>query len=319
MAMRIDTMATTSQEHESLRNVWGALVALLGLCSSKGTMVCRMHLAACQQGLHASLLLRSKEILGLRTWQLRTAPYFNCLSKLCIVGMGCAVGAMSASCSPARLSKPSYTIALLLRCDQSAVPPVFMDAHWAATGSLVLDLGAAEGYICLQVSVSSTALLPALEVLIPRLTIGSWASSRGQLGLAAASLRAITAAITDDAANVEAFLNTNPLKPLVRALSLPANEEAPVCAMRCVQALCNASRVAQANLHEHKAVNVLTELVQMPPGGFPAKQNDLKQVALGSLASLVDGFPDAQAEACQGAHSCFFVLLLRLHVAQSGL
>jgi hypothetical protein len=197
--------------------------------------------------------------------------------------------------------------------------PVFMDAHWAATGSLVLDLGAAEGYICLQVSVSSTALLPALEVLIPRLTIGSWASSRGQLGLAAASLRAITAAITDDAANVEAFLNTNPLKPLVRALSLPANEEAPVCAMRCVQALCNASRVAQANLHEHKAVNVLTKLVQMTPGGFPAKQNDLKHVALRSLASLVDGFPDAQAEACQGAHSCFFVLLLGLHVTQSGL
>jgi hypothetical protein len=149
--------------------------------------------------------------------------------------------------------------------------------------------------------VRSTSLFPALEVLVPRLTIGSWATARGQLGLAAASLRAITAAITDDPANVQVFLDTNPLKPLVRSLSLPANEEAPVCAMRCVQALCHASRAARIELHKHKAVTVLTELVQLPPGGLVDKFSDYKQSALRTLSSVVDGFADAQAEACQGA------------------
>lgn len=162
---------------------------------------------------------------------------------------------------------------------------------------------AAQLRLHLQDSIGRTAVLASLERLVPRITIGSWASARGQLTLAAAALRAVTAAIQGHASNAAQFLAQQPLKPLVRCLSLPANEPTPLCALHCLKALCDAHTVARTDLCAAGGIAALATLAEAAPGGMARPLPDLREAAVVTLASAVTDTPEAQLQASKSAHS----------------
>lgn len=153
----------------------------------------------------------------------------------------------------------------------------------------------------MQDSIQRTAVLESLERLVPRMTVGSWASARGQLSLAGAALRAVTAAIRGHQSNAAHFLALAPLKPLVRCLSLPANEPTPLCALRCLDALCATDAAARAELYSVGGVAALAMLAQAAPGGMAKPLPDLREAAVVTLASAVASTPDAQLQASKSA------------------
>jgi hypothetical protein len=140
----------------------------------------------------------------------------------------------------------------------------------------------------------------ALERLVPRMTIGSWSSARSQLTLAAAAIHTLTAAVSSNPQNASLFMELAPLKPLIRALSLPANEQVTTRAMECIQALCSGHRASCLQLCTHGGVAALVHILQGAQGGLSSGHDDFVEVAVRTLTCAVDGIPECQAEACKG-------------------
>jgi hypothetical protein len=154
----------------------------------------------------------------------------------------------------------------------------------------------------MQDSLHRTGALAGLEKLIPRMTLGSWSASRPQLALAAAALRTITAAIAGHPRNAGSFLALHPLKHLIKAVSLPANEAAPVAAMQCLQALCAADAGVRPAVVAAGGVGALSRALQGARGGLAQGQSeDLVEAAVRTLACVAVGDPGGQLEAVQGA------------------
>ena len=155
---------------------------------------------------------------------------------------------------------------------------------------------------CLQDAVAHTGALVGLERLVPRITLGSWSAAKPQLRLAAAAIRALTAAVTDCADNANAVLQLEPMKPLVRATSLPANDTAPLCAMRCIQALCVAAPRARHDFVAAGGAAALLALLQRAHGGLVSGQADeVVEAVVRTLAVVSDGVPATQHEVIKGA------------------
>ena len=174
-----------------------------------------------------------------------------------------------------------------------------------------------------QDSLASTGALAGLERLTPRLTLGSWSASRSQLPLAAAAMRAIAAAIASHPGNAAAYLQLNPLKPLVNCLALPmGSERAPVAAMSCLQALCAAAPAARAAAAAAGAIGALVAALQSGQKGLQAQMRTAYvEAAVRALAAIVKDTPDAQRIACKGVlksrlvASCRCSFVAKFHAA----